>query len=852
MTVIASVRTTNPLRPGRVNDVRLARPAARRASAPEPAVPVAQGPHRDATAALMQSARARQKFQNAEWISADQVVRLLDTMAADLHEALNNQELDQRMAAIRDLAKVGERASRAHGVGHLSLECSASLRYELLHVCRLVGVLPTPPGTGMARLDFIRHNLVALERTCFFSWARIARSELVQMFNHYLATEMVTNPAMNDSAGGSVSVELSAPVPIASVGVEVGAQRQRRIDDEGNLVLTSSASVTLGAAISLPFLGVKLGQTGSYGSFGYCRTAKDHALLHFAQMAAEYSQVPALARYMSCAGAAGLAITDPAEIAQFDTMQAAFILKQDRYAQHLSLLLGSAAPGRAAAQPLRDRHCQVNLRERRDPYIRTMQGTIRSESTKLAGALRTVVAQADGQFEALNRTNRLYRTRTLCEFLKDPYVSDPAKQALAEKIARACAPVKRGVAAFWDLPAQPDPTALRIAEFERLKLDWKHYTQFHAQSAQGPLCTSRALALFHEKYGARSRQVFLRNVAMLTIDLYARMRAGGGPVAEVLEFEQALHQTCIPGAREYLERYAQTTQEVIYRTKESTVLLMATSGGQQSGIRINTAKSSHYTPWRNGESVRVEFIVGSDMTMNQQIMHTIANYFKVAAPSAVGHFGATSFTRQGSYVVRLYRSYLIPGQPFRKSYVRRVEQITQQTGGSMAIPLPAPVLLKGSLNQTATRIRMIDERLESDSVQYFAMHYTHARWTNKIDASGKLLHRCYWDQIEKLHSGALEQLFGRYGGTPAEASELLDELRAIERAFMLDESRMVRVDSIKRDFLACARQLHLARNLDNYRATLAAFKNLLNDYFEGWKDTREASPNWQDWTTDLV
>ena len=179
----------------------------------------------------MQSARARQKFQNAEWISADQVVRLLDTMAADLHEALNNQELDQRMAAIRELAKVGERASRAHGVGHLSLECSASLRYELLHVCRLVGVLPTPPGTGMARLDFIRHNLVALERTCFFSWARIARSELVQMFNHYLATEMVTNPAMNDSAGGSVSVELSAPVPIASVGVEVGAQRQRRIDD---------------------------------------------------------------------------------------------------------------------------------------------------------------------------------------------------------------------------------------------------------------------------------------------------------------------------------------------------------------------------------------------------------------------------------------------------------------------------------------------------------------------------------------------------------------------------------------------------------------------------------------------
>lgn len=816
----------------------------------------------DATLLLRQA--GWQRRAQPDWISPAQVRALLIVIGSDLHQALHDDALH---AAFADLIRM---TSRCAVTGDLSMACWATLSLELDTVVQHLAVATPSPDADLTRFAFVRHCVSSLARTCRYGWARIAARDLTAIFARQIARQATDNPAMFDSVTYRVAVDIGTPLPIVRVGAELNRQILHRINDEGNLVLTSQGSA--GGRIGLG--GRRIGAQGSgslaYGTFHYCRTAKDHATRHFAQLVAEHRDLPCLAPYLSRAGSAGRPSTGQEEIANFVALQRGFQLHQDRYAQQFSLLLSAATQDNARqlavlrAQPAL--RTPVQFCERADKYVRIMEGNVCTTSKRAKAELNVAVLRAGGSAESLCKTTRVHRTRTLCEFLKDDYAGPKDKQNLRVRLARASAPAKRAVAAFWGIDLRNDSALTMMRQLERMQRDWQHYTWLHAQQSGPGTATDAARNGLHAAYGARGQNDFLRRVAQLTADLYGRaQQLPGAPLAAISDFEQMLHVTAIPGARDFLAHHAQTSQQARYTSEQVTIELgggigVAEAGGSVAtrGARITTWSVNHYTPWLHGENIKVEFVLGASQAANQQVLQSIADHFQVVIPELAPLFGTGSYAEEGSYVIKFSRCGLLAGQPFRKMFVRHVLQTSSVVGVEVPVSLAAltggavPVHVDVTVDHAEVSNRMLRETLATDSLLYFITHFTHARWTDKIGDDGRARQYCYWSRIEQRHQAELAQLFLRYAQDARRQGDLIRELAAIEQVFVIDAAGREAWARRRAAFLTAAAQFAAHRTPHNYHACLTEFRALMNACFPGWKAVRERAPNWQKWKTGMA
>ena len=749
----------------------------------------------------------------------------------------------------------------------LTLEQWASLSLGLEQLIARIATIPISCGCTMSRAGFLCQILVNLEKTCRFAWARQTRSELVKIFARKIESISVDNPAMQDITLGKVSVEAGTPLPFLKASVELGYQSMNYVNDEGYVMQTRSGTVALGATTGVGLIGARGYILGGAGSLAYCRTALDHARYFFSDMLDDCANLPELTPWLSRAGAAGHPVVNNNEIRDFETIQNDFLILQERIAQYFSLLLSAPrarqTQGQACleARPIFSQW-QVQLRATPEKQARSLSGTVNTVAGSLGGTLSLGVLQASLTGESVTKTTTARRSRTMCELLKDPNMAAPAKQALIEKIRQASKPVWNSVLQFWSTKKQGQLAPENAQIIANLKQDLKSYTRLYAYYVLEQPGAAATLKSFHEKYCAKNKAEMLCNIALLIAATYARVgRQETGTkkeqlAAQLFELEQALYHCGIPQARQMLENTALARQQ--YQCSQQEKNVQFTVGTDLFGaalaqtVRISTWHLNHYESFAAGDYVRADFTLGASQEVNQQVLKSIADYFKTNIPGSNGFFSSSGYSRQGSYSVRYFRPSGFANRPYSKQYERIVVQETTQLGLSVPVPLPVPVHLQVGLGYSHTSTTMLSETTASESLFYFARHFMHARQTNKTDASGHINQDSYWHRLEREQRDAFEQLFLNYATGRYTRGALIDELDAIDHGLPLDPASRAKCLTARTRFLDCTERLLAVRSLENYEACMKEFKAMLNTYFPYWLKKRETSPVYRSWQVPLL
>ncbi len=796
-----------------------------------------------------------------DWIQRDQIKALLEICACELCNLFADNLVNAKMSALLKLVGAGSgQTIRYKEWAGLSLALEQLLaRLTPLHTNR------------MSRAEFLRQNLVNLEKTCRYAWARDARAALVQIFTEDNVSVSVINPTLQDITLRKASVEVGTPPPFLTGTLELGYQTMKYINDEGYIMRTRTGTVSLTGKASA-HVGVGVSGKGKVmagtGPLAYCRNALDDAKYFFNEILDENSDVPRLAPYLSRAGAVGSGSADKIEIRDFEAIQNDFLIQQERIAQYFSLLLSTPVTLQTQRHgPIERpayRHWHVHLKATAEKQARALKGSVSTVSGSAGGLLSFGLGQAELTGEKLKKTTCAKRTRTLCELLKDPNLAPKVKAELINKLGKSCRPIWQSVSLkFWRQDALDQGRRSNTKIIANLRQDLKSYTRAQAWLAQGHPGAAAMLTQYHERYCASNSAAMLGNMALLIADSYVKVlqqETGATQkqlTAQLIELEHELFHCGIPGARQILEKQAFARQQYRYAQNEKNVQVTV-GAGILGGAYAQTVKYSrwslnHYESFAAGDYEKIDFTLGLSQEVKRQVLQSVSDYVKANIPGVSAVFGAGSYSKQGSYSVRYFRPNAFANQPFSKQYERIVVQENLQLGVNVPLPVPLPVSIQVAASYSRATTTMQSETPGSDSLCYFARHYMHARQTKKTDENGKIIQDSSWYWLERKHRAVFHHMFMNYAATRHTHGRLVDELDAIDQGLPMDPAGRATCLIARNRFLDCTEQLRIQPNsAENYEACLKALKALLDAWFPYWLKRREDSPIYGAWRVGLL
>lgn len=786
-----------------------------------------------------------------EWLTRDQIKELLDTFNDELCPLYADAVVYATMAALVKLLNEDDAPT-------ISYSHWARLSLGLESIIAAMARHPIPPLGRMHRGEFLRQNLVNLEKTCRYEWARQARAELVKIFTKKIEQITVNNPAQQDITLTKGSIKVGTPLPFLKGGLEFGYQTMRHVNDEGYVMQTRSGSVAVSAEASVHVgveLGVKGKGSGSTGPLAYCRTALDHAKYFFDDMLQEDLELPMLAPYLSRRAAADGRPAKKVEIAGFESLQNDFLIHQDRFAQYFSLILAARQEGKNQAP--------VVLRATAEKQARALIGTVSTRSGSLGGLLSFGFLQCEASGEKLTKTTSAKRSRTMCELVKDVNLRAPAKEELIGKLDTICNPIWQSLLfSFWGKDALDKGARNNAKIIANLQQDLKTYTRMHAWCAQGHPGAAASLASFHARYRAKNSADMLGNLALLIADSYAKVQQQERGArkdllaAQVLELEHALYHCGIPKARQILEAKAFARQQFRYAQDEwnsqSSVGAGIFGAGHALPVKYSKWTLNHYESFAAGDYIKIDYTLGLSQEINREVLKSIEAYLQTNIPGADFFFAANGYSKQGNYSVRYFRPSAFGDQPYSKQYERIVSQETLQLGARVPLPVPLPVSIDVAGSYTKASTTMLSETPSSESLCYFARHFMHARQTNKTEASGKINQDSYWYRMERDYAQAFAKLFLNYAADRNRNGQLIKELDGIDTGLPIDAAGLVACRLARNRFLDCTGRYQTERSDENYAACLNELKAMLNTYFPFWLKRREHSPVYGKWHIPLL
>lgn len=834
------------------------------------------GKHTDAAIARLRSTQLRSKLlarsrtdvdsQTSAPLPAVVPVLLpknqLQALFCAIHQGLQLESLD---VAVKLILMGASDMLEQSSSKELSLEDWARFSLQLDLLCARLDQLPLPLQEGIAPSHFARLNLYNLAKVCRYIWTHRAKETLVAIFAVEQADKCVSNPALAQSQLNTISAELSASLPLLKARLEFNQQQLESIDDDGNFVTTSLTGCNVTGKASAAVISGKAKLGGALGHCSYTKNWQDYARLHFTKLWSEHQSRPELAGYLSRAACLGGSKQLGDEIAAFDQLEAYYVLQQRSNSRQFSLLVSSQSAHQSARQstlPASDSRPCIALGVAPCPIIKQAEGIITTlggaASASLGMDLSVASLALGAEVTGQTKTIRYRSLETLCEVLNNAMVDPSFKVTMVSKLTKLTTMLRDRLDQFW---GQPEPLTV-AQQIKRLRADVGHYFRLHAWQQAGHADVRASITAFHAAYAAQNTDECLRNIAWMAAFLYSElMQQNTSPSPNItqlkeqlLAIEASLHRPSIAHTKGYLTQRAAASQKIKQSSNEVAVQFSVAADGGWGPVNLNGSVKFTYSRQERtnalvaGDKVQVEVTLGPNLALNQQLLTLVNDYFlqNLGLPvpaEMIDFFDGIELSGQLCSSWQFLKATAIGTDlPFVQLYQRQTVQLSAATS---LISLPIPIAGLGTLrlatSQSATHKKLLRETPGSGTILYYARYFMNARSSDKMDQHGRIMQRCYWQELERKHQAALARLFLQYAKNSRDQGYLMRELAAIRKKFLVqaDEAQLLAWDIARAEFLVMAQQFALDPCSDNYQATLQGFKNLLHVWYPHWKNNKD-------------
>lgn len=879
---------------------------------------------------ILAKTETKDLYCGAPMLNRDQAIKLLEKMQSVLSNPKNSSINSVLGELIGSLKKTEGEA--------IPLEQWANISLRLEQLLDMLKEYDNKNLATMSYLPFIKLNIQRLESVSRYMWMRLTHEKLIKIFTEEVTKLSVENPSFNKVRAKKMFLEASTPIPFLSVGLEPGVQDSQYFDDEGYLITSDviSGSVALSAKVPL----AKATAQGTYtsGNYRYARFARAHAICNFCELLEKHKKSPDVAPFLSRKAVLGMPweLGNTEEMSDFYAVQKDYIRDEQLITRSFSLLLSLdySDPGKrikpdplvaqeenAAKEKERNDRAAIQHTTKVDLIAGKKAVLLNGKLTTKTGAVKGTLGfdesfmQFNGSVSGEWSKKKTCATRyaTFCELLQNTYITDAFRGGLKTNLEKNSLALRRNLYRFW----HPDPLVFTSAEVEHhydknhvlfmrkvvnnedvdfdfhiqkpdaigqdiscLKQDFEFYSNLHTQHAQGNSQTEGAIDAFHAKYGVKSTEECLQQMATLTAYYFSRLT--GEKTAEsatlrtqLLELETAIHATGIPHRPDVLRELACAQQNYFIKTDDKTVyasfksgLTFSTAFGDlaELGCKINFRKLLHFNPLRSGDYINIDFTLGTDLGANQRFLQSLSGYFEgeglldLAQYFKPDNFGTG--TAKAVYTFKFFK----PTGSGELPRVLLYERVLGQTGFEFSpkvhIPIPGITNLTLGYTSSGSDIHLVEDKPTPDSMLFFGIHYLHALFTTKTTVKDRekgtdtINQDSYWHVLIRDHEPIVKQLFLNFAThDDREPHRLKQELEFIKDRFFkfASEEDKAKINVKIQNLINSAKAFRGAPNNDAaYAKVLTDFKIVLQNLFPHWMMTRERSEAYGTWGYSLA